>query len=78
VTGLLLLFPAGNAIHLLQTANVLHAVIGAVIFAIMIAHAYIGSVGMEGAFDAMGSGQVDENWAKDHHSLWVEEMNKKK
>ena len=29
--------------------------------------------GMEGAFDAMGSGQVDLNWAKEHHSLWVEE-----
>jgi formate dehydrogenase subunit gamma len=29
---------------------------------------------MEGAFDAMGSGEVDENWAKEHHSLWVEEV----
>jgi len=29
---------------------------------------------MEGAFDAMGSGQVDLNWAKEHHSLWVEEQ----
>jgi formate dehydrogenase subunit gamma len=26
---------------------------------------------MEGAFDAMGSGEVDENWAKEHHSLWL-------
>ncbi|HLT76099.1 MAG TPA: formate dehydrogenase subunit gamma, partial [Ferrovibrio sp.] len=29
------------------------------------------TVGMEGAFDAMGSGQVDVNWAREHHSLWV-------
>ena len=28
---------------------------------------------MEGAFDAMGDGNVDVNWAKEHHSLWVEE-----
>jgi formate dehydrogenase subunit gamma len=28
---------------------------------------------MEGAFDAMGTGEVDLNWAKEHHSLWVEE-----
>ena len=34
---------------------------------------YIGSIGMEGAFDAMGTGEVDLNWAKEHHSLWVEE-----
>jgi formate dehydrogenase subunit gamma len=39
----------------------------------MIAHIYIGSVGMEGAFDAMGSGQVDLNWAKEHHSIWAAE-----
>ena len=42
----------------------------------IIAHIYIGSVGMEGAFDAMGSGEVDLNWAKEHHSLWVEEVSK--
>ena len=41
--------------------------------AAMLAHIYIGSVGMEGAFDAMGTGEVDLNWAKEHHSLWVEE-----
>jgi len=39
----------------------------------MLAHIYIGSIGMEGAFDAMGTGEVDLNWAKEHHSLWVEE-----
>jgi formate dehydrogenase subunit gamma len=32
---------------------------------------------MEGAFDAMGSGEVDLNWAKEHHSLWVEDEMKK-
>ena len=29
---------------------------------------------MEGALDAMNSGKVDRNWAKEHHNLWVEEM----
>jgi formate dehydrogenase subunit gamma len=28
---------------------------------------------MEGAFDAMGNGQVDLEWARQHHDLWVEE-----
>ena len=28
---------------------------------------------MEGALDAMVSGKVDENWAREHHSLWLEE-----
>ena len=42
--------------------------------AIILAHIYIGSVGMEGAYDAMGSGEVEEQWAREHHSIWVEEV----
>ena len=40
---------------------------------VIIAHIYIGSVGMQGAIDAMTTGEVDVNWAKEHHDLWVEE-----
>ena len=29
---------------------------------------------MVGAYDAMGSGQVDVNWAKQHHDIWEEEV----
>ena len=45
--------------------------------AVMIAHVYIGTLGMEGAFEAMGSGKVDLNWAREHHDLWVEELEDK-
>jgi formate dehydrogenase subunit gamma len=75
ITGLTLLFPfywtdmAG--MHLVQ---LIHAAIAVIMIAIIIAHIYIGSLGMEGAFDAMGSGMVDENWAREHHSAWVEEV----
>ena len=41
--------------------------------AAMLAHIYIGTIGWEGAFEAMGTGEVDVNWAKQHHSLWLEE-----
>ena len=41
--------------------------------AAMLGHIYIGTIGMEGAFEAMGTGTVDVNWAKEHHSLWLEE-----
>ena len=40
----------------------------------MIGHIYIGTIGMEGAFEAMGSGEVDVNWAREHHSLWLDEQ----
>ena len=74
VSGWFLLFPylPGN-VTTLQIWTVVHAVIAMLFIAAMLAHIYIGSVGMEGAFDAMGTGEVDLNWAKEHHSLWVAE-----
>jgi formate dehydrogenase subunit gamma len=57
----------------MQLAHLVHAVLSVLLIAGIISHIYIGSVGMEGAFDAMGSGQVDVNWAREHHSLWLEE-----
>ncbi len=77
-TGVMLMFPgnlAGPAEW--QFYQTIHALVAAGLSAIVIAHIYIGSVGMEGAFDAMGSGEVDENWAKEHHALWVEEVKPK-
>ncbi len=74
-TGIMLLFPGEVASAAdWQFYQILHALVAAALSALVIAHIYIGSVGMEGAFDAMGSGEVDENWAKEHHSLWVEEV----
>ena len=49
-----------------------HAIIAFVLIVIAMGHIYIGTVGMEGAFDAMGSGEVDEEWAREHHSIWAE------
>lgn len=61
----------------MQLAQIWHSIVGFVFMALIIAHIYIGSVGMEGAFDAMGSGEVEEQWAKEHHSLWYEEVKAK-
>lgn len=58
----------------MQLAQAWHVIVAFVLMAIVIAHIYIGSVGMEGAFDAMGSGEVDEAWAHQHHSLWLDEL----
>lgn len=74
-TGVMLLFPdwtGGQANW--QLYQLIHGIASAILTAVIIAHIYIGSIGMEGAFDAMGSGEVDVNWAKEHHSLWVDEV----
>lgn len=61
----------------MQLAQLWHAIVSFALMAIILAHIYIGSVGMEGAYDAMGSGEVEEQWAKEHHSLWVKEVQAK-
>jgi formate dehydrogenase subunit gamma len=79
ISGLMLLFPfQWTGLDGLQLSNIVHGVVGMLMIAVMLAHIYIGSVGMEGAFDAMGSGEVDVNWAKEHHSIWADEELKKR
>ncbi|XDB00229.1 formate dehydrogenase subunit gamma [Sulfitobacter sp. LCG007] len=58
----------------MQYAQLWHAIVGFVMMAIILAHIYIGTIGMEGAFEAMGTGMVEEEWAREHHSLWVEKV----
>lgn len=61
------------AVQEMQYAVTWHSIVALGLLCVIFAHIYIGTIGMEGAFDAMGSGEVDLNWAKEHHSLWVEE-----
>lgn len=71
VSGLYLLFPFYlTNIAGMQTAQVIHAIIAVLFVALILAHIYIGTLGTEGAFEAMGSGTVDVNWAKEHHDQW--------
>jgi len=57
-----------------QLALIWHNVVALVAIVLIIAHIYIGSLGMEGAIDAVTTGEVDENWAREHHSLWLKEV----
>lgn len=75
ISGYMLLFPfyGGLTVGNMELAEIFHGVVGVLFIALIIAHIYLGTLGMEGAFEAMGEGTVDLNWAKEHHSLWVEE-----
>jgi len=74
VSGYLLVFPFFfTDMEGMQLSHIIHSLLSVLMIAAMLAHIYIGSVGMDGAFDAMGTGQVDMNWAKQHHGLWVKE-----
>jgi len=75
VTGWLMLAPFYvTGIGGMQIVHVVHSVLAALMVAVILAHIYIGTLGMEGAFSAMGRGEVDENWAKEHHPAWYEKI----
>jgi len=75
ISGYMLMFPFyyGMGVGDMELAEVFHGVVGMLFVALILAHIYLGTLGMEGAFESMSHGTVDINWAKEHHPLWVEE-----
>ena len=75
ISGYMLMFPFyyGLTVGNMELAAVFHGVVGVLFVALIIAHIYLGTLGMEGAFESMSEGTVDLNWAKEHHNLWVQE-----
>src|SRR5262249_16494366 len=62
-SGFLLMYPFYlTDIAGMQLAQVVHGIVAMLFVAAMLAHIYIGTAGMEGAFEAMWSGKVDVNW----------------
>ena len=74
VTGLILDFPNWNqGRQVMQQANVIHVIGGVLFIAGALGHIWMG-LAMEGAYTGMRNGYVDETWAREHHSLWYEEV----
>lgn len=75
VTGLILDFPNfQQSREVMQVSNLIHAVLSIAWIALAFGHAYIGTGGTEGALEGMTTGYVSEEWAKQHHDLWYEEV----
>jgi formate dehydrogenase subunit gamma len=79
ISGYMLMFPfySGLGIGDMELAQIFHGVVGVLFIALIIAHIYLGTLGMEGAFESMAEGTVDVNWANEHHTLWLEEEEKR-
>jgi len=74
LSGLVLDFPVFNqGRHVMQAANFIHGVFALLFICAAFGHIYMGTIGAEGALQAMKTGMVDETWAKEHHELWYEE-----
>jgi formate dehydrogenase subunit gamma len=74
-SGLVLLFPNFDQVRAIMIeANVVHAVAAGAVMAASLGHIYLGSIGLEGAYEAMRNGYVDEAWAKEHHEYWYNDI----
>jgi formate dehydrogenase subunit gamma len=75
VSGFYLLFPnLGFERAAMQNANIIHGASALLLCTAVIAHIYLGTLGSEGALEGMISGEVDEGWARQHHNVWLEEV----
>ena len=75
VSGAILLFPNFDQVRAtMQQASIVHMVAAVLVMAAAIGHIYLGTVGVEGAYEAMRDGSVDEAWAKEHHEYWYNEV----
>lgn len=75
VTGLILNFPNFDQTRqTMQIANIVHMIAGVAAVVFLTAHIYLGTIGMTGAYEAMRYGYVDEQWAKEHHEYWYNDV----
>ena len=54
--------------------TLIEVILALFLIAVALGHMYLGSIGTEGVLEGMVSGEVDEGFAKQHHSLWYEEV----
>jgi formate dehydrogenase subunit gamma len=74
-SGAVLLFPNFDQVRAtMQQASVIHMISALLVISASFGHIYLGTVGVEGAYQAMRSGYVDEVWAKEHHEYWYNEV----
>ena len=58
----------------MQVAHMVHATAATLMICMFLAHIYIGTIGMRGAYKAMRTGYVDDAWASEHHARWYEDV----
>lgn len=79
ITGVILDFPIwGQSRFTMQASHVIHVVVAVLFVTASFGHIYMGTIGVEGAFEGMWTGFVDKGWALQHSDLWYEEMMREK
>lgn len=58
----------------MQVAHMIHAVAAVIMMTALLGHIYMGTIGTRGALKAMKTGYTTEGWAREHHALWLADI----
>jgi formate dehydrogenase subunit gamma len=58
----------------MQVAHMVHAVSTILMMSMTALHIYLGTIGMRGAYKAMRTGYVNDEWAREHHPYWYDDI----
>jgi formate dehydrogenase subunit gamma len=58
----------------MQVAHMVHDIGTMLMMAMFMGHIYIGTIGMRGAYSAMRDGWVGDDWAREHHAYWYDDV----
>jgi len=72
LTGLLLIFKGLVSLPALVFTSTVHNLLGFVLIAGVLAHAYLGTVANPGTWRVLVDGYVTRKWAEHHHPLWYQ------
>jgi len=72
VTGLLLIFKGLVSLPALVFTSTVHNLLGFVLIAGVVAHAYLGTIANPGTWRVLVDGYVTRKWAEHHHPLWYQ------
>jgi formate dehydrogenase subunit gamma len=74
-SGVVLLFPNFDQTRaVMQDAWIWHVCAALLYVCAAFGHIYLGTIGVEHTYENMRHGYADEEWAKEHHRYWYEEV----
>jgi formate dehydrogenase subunit gamma len=74
-SGLIMDFPNFDQSRwAMMLANIVHSSAAGLVMALSLYHIYMGTIGIEDAYEGMRYGYVDETYAKEHHEYWYHDI----
>ncbi len=74
VTGFMLIFRGSFGLSTLCLTSTVHNLLGFVLIAGVVAHAYLGTVANPGTWRVLIDGSVSREWARHHHPIWYRKL----